>query len=145
MPIQITSRFVAVGKAQINDEWLPVTITGNRTKFGPEPVKCSVILDLSHKESWINRLSGLSSRLTQFQGQTADGFSVWATDFQQEIVTAYSNMTKWEGIAKQFIESNTGCHPECCVKRTLSNEMLLSREYDAVARLVVAVASLLFV
>ncbi len=107
MPIQITSRFVDVGKAQINDDWLPVTITGSRTKFGPEPVKCSVLLDLSHKEAWINNLSGLSSCLTQFQGQTVDGFNVWASDFQQEGVTAYNAMIKWEGTAKQFIESNT--------------------------------------
>jgi hypothetical protein len=108
MPIQMTSKFVAVGKALINDEWLPVTITGNRTKFGPEPVKCSVLLDLSLKESWLNKLTGLSTHLTQFQGQTVDGYHIWATDFEQEIVTAYSTMIKWEGTAKRFIESNTG-------------------------------------
>ncbi len=107
MPIQITSKFVAVGKALINDEWLPVTITGNRTKFGPDPVKCSILLDLSQKESWLNKLNGLSSRLIRFQGQTVDGYNVWATDFEQEIVTAYSTLIKWEGTAKRFIESNT--------------------------------------
>lgn len=111
MPIQIISNFVAVGKALINDEWLPVTIAGDRTKWGPEPVKCLVMLDLYNKPLWLNSLKGLSSHITQFKGQTVDGFNIGSSDFQQEIATVYNTMIKWEGIARKFVESDVEDYP----------------------------------
>jgi hypothetical protein len=103
--LQSMHHFIARGDAFRGNTSLPVTITGNYSSFGPDPVQCTVVPDTENLPSGSSNLFD-DQHTIQLRGKTELEKEIWIPRFRVTSTTHAGDQVSWKGIAEFFAEGN---------------------------------------